>query len=254
MDIKKLLSGVDLESLPCDYCDVRIEDTATTSVQFRDFDIISAASSPSLGAFLRVFHRGQWSYCATTKLSDLTDQLTQMIKDVGEVNDRPMPDPFGPVKPVRSDTIRYQGVAPDGIEMADKLDLCRSYFDVLRSFSLLRAHDFFYSDKRKVKHFKSSLGSLYSFDTIKFGIRSSFTLRDGERIAQDRFQRYASSFDGLKGHQEQMRSRLRESERFLDAPVIEPGEYRIVMNSAVTGVFTHDESFWAQVGSRFHAR
>jgi len=60
--------------IQCDYWDVRIEDSFETSIQIVDSEVITCASHPSIGAFIRVRKNGFWFYESTTDLAHIKEK------------------------------------------------------------------------------------------------------------------------------------------------------------------------------------
>ena len=60
--LKKMLSDLSGLKINGEYWDARIEDTFETTIDIIDGETVTATSSPSLGAFLRVRNKGFWFY------------------------------------------------------------------------------------------------------------------------------------------------------------------------------------------------
>lgn len=73
--IRNLLHGLDLRSVACDYCDVRIEEQVKTEISYRKGELQACDVKPSLGCFIRVYARGKWFYASSTDLNAIQTQL-----------------------------------------------------------------------------------------------------------------------------------------------------------------------------------
>jgi TldD protein len=74
------------------------------------------------------------------------------------------------------------------------------------------------------------------------GFRINYTCVDGKFRFEDQYQVYGSQFSELPHRLTEFENYLSESRRFLHAPVLAPGHYKVIFKPEVTGVFTH-ESF-----------
>jgi TldD protein len=126
--------------------------------------------------------------------------------------------------------------------MAEKISLMEGYECLARSLDKVTGTRLRYADIYKIKAFLNSAGTRFEYDFNQGGFVLSYTLKDGNAIFDDSFRAYASKFGELKSHQEKIEAQVKESRRFLSAPAIPPGKYRVLLDPEVTGVFTH-ESF-----------
>lgn len=255
----EILDRLDLRAFECVYCDVRIEESAKTLITFRNFELQSCDLKPSLGAFVRVFNNGKWFYCSTTSLDKLPQTIKDLIRQsaipgtirngqsgqsraVTGTSSKGRLDPFSQIKPLKAELIKYPGNSAVRVPIKEKLELCKSFFDTLRKFPVIKENHVLYADSYKVKWFKSSKAVEYHYDYNLHGIMVSYTLKDGDRIFRDSFTEASDTIQTLKSLFPKLKERIEESSLFLDAETVSPGHYRVVLDSEVVGVFAH-ESF-----------
>jgi len=230
------LSGLKLN---CEYWDVRIEDSFETSIGMTDSEVVTCTASPSLGAFMRVRKDGFWVFEATTNLSRLAEVLEKLTKEpvLGKSS-----SPFKPQK--REPHIAVKSVAKkfSAVSLEEKLNLTKSYADIFWKHPKMASTSIRYQDVYKVKTFLNSLGTSYEYDFNQAGFLCWYTLKENQQIFEDGFRFYASDFSEMKGREREILKALSESEKFLKAPSIPPGKYRVLLDPEVAGVFTH-ESF-----------
>ena len=239
--IKEILDDLDLKSADCVYCDVRLEETTKSAIHFRNGELHSCDVRPSLGAFVRVFNNGKWFYCSTTALERIAEALGDLIGQSQRLEPSEL-DPFSGIEPLAAETIEYAEKSADRIPTRKKLALCRSYIDILQAFPQITESHVHYADVYKVKHFKSSKSVRFSFDFNVLGIMMRYTLKDGERLFEDYYEKSADSFQDLESLQTKLQDSIEESATFLPANTVTPGHYTMVLGSRVVGIFAH-ESF-----------
>lgn len=237
--IKKLLSDLSGLKLNCEYWDVRIEDSFATAVDIVDGEITTCTSSPSLGAFLRVKKDGFWLYESTTELDQLKTSLEKLSQKSTPVKSKQnyRPQRQEPYFNIASSSTKFSS-----IPLEEKLNLVKKYSEVLRSNKKASSTDVRYRDIYKVKSFLNSVGTQFEFDFNSAGVRYYYTLSENGQIFQDGSSIYGSHFPLLINQESKLKQSMAESEKFLHAPSVTPGKYKVLLDSEVTGVFTH-ESF-----------
>jgi TldD protein len=241
--LRETLMALDLKAVPCDYCDVRIESVRKTAISYRNGELLSCDLKPSLGAFLRVYARGKWFYASITELDQIQARLAALAAQAPSFSPNGVSvDLFSGIQPYNRELIRYgeRSVADIGVQA--KRQLCESYLPLLKAEPLAIDSRVGYGDVSKLKLFRSSKGVFYAFDYEQAGITFQYTLKEGEDLFEDMFRQSYDVFQGLDQLQDGLRAAMTESKRFLKAKPIVPAQYRVVLDSAVVGVFAH-ESF-----------
>lgn len=225
--------------LNCEYWDVRIEDSFETAIDVADGEVVTCTSSPSLGAFLRVRKNGFWLYQSTTDLANIKSALTAL--------DQQNPESGASFKFLSEKQPAFSRIAGTAgnvslVPLESKLNLAVGYLSELKKCSQLISSRISYRDIYKVKTFLNSVGTEFEFDFNQAGMTLRYTLKEDQNIFDDKCLFYASQFEQLKHKELAIQKSIAESMKFLSAPAIEPGKYRVLLDPEVTGVFTH-ESF-----------
>ena len=244
MDIKKTLDNIKVDDALCEYWDVRVEDTHITSIGYEDFELTSCSTNPSLGAFVRVYQKGMWFYASTTELETLSRQIEELSRQARNFKGEeraPKIKPYN-TNSFSDDLIRSEETRLDRISIDEKKAICESYFEDVQSFEKLKDVRIGYVDKYKVKYFRSSTNIHYSYDFNQCGVYAAYKVVDGSGEFQDFVQFYGSRIDELKGQQQSLKEQIQESHLFVDAKGVEAGQYPVVMDHEIVGVFAH-ESF-----------
>ncbi len=244
MDFTKILESIVVPNNVCEYWDVRIESVTKTNIKFDDYDIIDCTTKPSLGAFIRIYVHDQWFYLATTKLKDLSSQIIMLSEKAQKLS---IQDSNAKIKPYNSTPSNQQifnakQSRSDKISIGKKIELCKSYFDEIKTFNKLKGVVISYADEYKEKHFRSSKDVCYAYDFNQCGLSFSYSVIDGEKKFSDRVHFYSSNIESLHNKNEILHQEITQSHLFLEAKTIKPGNYPVVLSSSVVGVFAH-ESF-----------
>lgn len=240
MNTKQLLEALDLKAIPCEYCDVRIEEIFESSLKIQNQELTTALEQSSVGAFLRVRKKGQWYYAATTDLQNLEAQLQALAQssDIGPGT----PWKFLPENQGRFENMSYQENNPSLVPLEEKVRLMQAYDAVARKTPKIKNTMTRYGDIYKVKTYKNTSGTFYQFDFAQCGFGTLITVGDDDKTYDDKYRNYGETFTKLKGLEQDIENYFKESDQFIHAPMLDAGKYNVVLTAEVAGVFVH-ESF-----------
>ncbi len=237
--LETLKSELSELKIKCDYWDVRVEDVFETAIDVINGEIVSCTSNPSLGAFVRVRKDGFWFYQSTTDLSALKSILTDLSSKEAFTKSK---NNYIVEKQKPFTKMSFEARNYSRIGLAEKLAVCEGYKNQLKKVSYVGSANIRYRDIYKAKSFYNSVGTQFEFDFNQGGLAIRYTLKDGEHIFSDQFMLYGADIAALKKGSEELAKSLLESKKFLNAPAVKPGKYKVLLDPEVTGVFTH-ESF-----------
>lgn len=238
--LKLLVDELSNVKLDCEFWDVRIEDVVETQITSDQNEIISSAVNPSVGAFIRVRKNGFWLYQSTTRLQDIKNILLGLSKtDTPQGKSsvkyqHPYHEPF--IKIQNSDR-KFSDISID-----EKTAVMLSYSALILKQPHVNSVRVRYKDIYKVKSYLNSVGTQFEFDFNQGGMNFLVSLKKDQNIFDDYKGIYGAHFSELAHQKEKLIEYFTESQAFLDAPAVEPGKYKVLMDFNVTGVFTH-ESF-----------
>lgn len=225
--------------IDAEFWDVRVEDSIETLIQITDGEVVVCSVRPSCGAFLRVRKNGFWNLMTTTDLTTIKSSL-RALSHSQRSNPKAQPYEAEKHKKYLSTTVpekRYSQVP-----LEKKLTLTKSYSDVLEAVKEIASSAIHYQDIFKIKSYINSSGTLFEYDFNQGGMHCGFTLKDKNELFEDVLRMYGTLFEDLEGRHENLKDYIVESKRFLKAPAIVPGKYKVILDPEVSGVFTH-ESF-----------
>lgn len=237
--LNRMLADLSDLKVDGDYWDVRVEDTFETSIDIIDGETVTATSSPSLGAFIRLRNKGFWLYESTIKLDGIADILKKLsLQKVP----RATQFKYGAKKQKPFLSVTSEPTKFSGVPLKDKLVLTEKYSSILVGNKKVSSTKIRYRDIYKIKSFFNSVGSQYEYDFNQAGMNIWYTLKEGSSLFEDGFRIYGSKFSEMQNRESDLSRAVEESEKFLSAPAIDPGKYNVLLDPEVAGVFTH-ESF-----------
>jgi len=237
--LENLVTALSSLRLSAEYWDVRVEDTFETNIIVVNGEMVTCNANPSLGAFIRLRKNGFWLFEATTEIDSLKEILERLDKQTASSGAQ-HPYPAEKLKPYKNLAATSQKFS--AVPMAEKIELAGKYETFTRNLPDVVSTRFRYADVYKVKAFLNSAGTQFEYDFNQGGWYSGYTLKGGQELFEDAARMYAPNFEELKGQEKEIQEHVNEATRFLSAPAIAPGKYKVLLDPEVTGVFTH-ESF-----------
>lgn len=238
--LQNLIQDLSDLKLNVGYWDVRVEDSFETSVQVVDGEVVTCTSSPSVGAFVRVHRDGFWFYESTTNLTrikETLEKLSTQSMQFGKSGEAFHAEKHAPFVAMTAVDSKFSSVP-----LERKLNLALKYDGVLKNLEKMASRTIRYKDIYKTKSFLNSVGTRFEFDFNQGGMNCIFTLKDESLLFDDFMTVYGAKFESLDHQEDRLKEFVSESRRFLNAPSIQPGKYKVVLDPEVAGVFTH-ESF-----------
>lgn len=241
MNIIEILERLDLKKYNCHFVDVRIERTQSSFCTFQNKELIGTGERPALGAFIRLYQNGLWFYSSTTSVTNLDGEINKLL-DQANVSGVQKNSYVVPPNNGIHHLINKTEHAFSKISLDKKVKLTESYLPLLSKIKNIQDSKVSYTDLYKEKFYKSSVGTEFSYDFNQAGVYFSCTLKKGDELFNDRYQKYVTSFSELTNLEAKILDYFEESKKFLEAETIVPGKYKVVLSPEITGVFTH-ESF-----------
>ncbi len=228
---------------PMFYTDVRIEETDSTQFHFMQGEVENYINRKRLGAFLRVFDGNRWYYGVTTDMEHIQAELEKLYLLANpnpKINEHPIVKKM-PVNVVSQIKFASNSVTKTSSEA--KLEKLKSSFHQFSDRPSIVMWQAIYVDKYLKKHITNSKGADIMFDWQQCGVAYFFSMRDGDKTFQERYEMTSDSFDKLHIDEAEMAEYIRKSEYFLlNSKPLPAGKYKTILSPAVTGVFAH-ESF-----------
>lgn len=232
------------------YVDVRLEESETTEIRFKQRTLQGQKVRRIKGALIRVFDGQRWYYSSTTDLENLQaqiDSLAQMAAPNPGISEHPLVREF---EVNRETLLRYQQKSVGDVPLEEKKALLEKILRKITDPAVVN-HTSYYVDNRTVKSFYSSLGADLTFDRQICGMRFALDIVFGEKRDQMVVSKAATTFDELRGFKEFFLEEMAKDVAYVrDAEPVVPGEYQVLLSPEATGVFTH-ESFGHKSESDF---
>lgn len=232
------------------YVDVRIEESTSTTISFKETALQGQKLRQTKGAFIRVFDGERWYYGSTTDLEQIQAQI-DTLADMAKPNPKILEHPTVQALEVHRETqLRYADNSVTEIPVQEKQALLERFVSYLNREEIV-SHSSRYVDNKTIKSFYSSKGAALTFDRQTCGIRLGMDLVCGENKDQLSVSKAAIYFTELLEADEFLKAEIQKNIDFVrEAEPVVPGEYAVLLSPEAAGVFTH-ESFGHKSESDF---
>jgi TldD protein len=233
-EVESALKGHD-----ADYLEIRIEESQSTRIQYRDRAIEDIGRTTSLGGNVRAMVKGGWGFVSFNSLDNLRDKAALAVKQarlVGREESR-----LAPVDSIIDSVEARVRNDPATIPLAQKKEILDSYNEIIWSAPRIQTSSIRYSDGHKKVIFASSEGSYIEQARPDVTLRLAVIARDGGDVQQAHLSLGSLGEFGLvEGLNDQVREMAHRASELLKAPKVKGGEYTVVCDPVLAGVFTHE--------------
>jgi TldD protein len=231
-----------LKRSKADYTEIRIEEKESTRVVFRGKELEAANANIDKGGIVRCLIRDKgWGVTTFNNLDDLLTKVDQAYQ-CAQVGSVPEPIELASVEPVNQVTTVEMKRDFRDVTLAEKKALAERYNQVLLGHSdKIIDTQAVYSDVFSHLIFANSEGSYIEQEKPSVMIAAAATARDGDNVQQAH-----ESFSNTQGYEyvldkdELAHRAAQKAVELLDAKPVKAGQYTIVADQMLAGVFIHE--------------
>jgi len=227
-----------IKGYSADYIEARLEESRRSHLTYRGRELESVGQATAIGGNVRALVRGGWGFVSFNNLNDLPGRIELAVKQArlaGKEESK-----LAPVEPI-VDIVSPEENNPLTIPLAEKKQLLDEYNALIWCTPKLQTSIIAYGDSQKKVIFLNSSGSYIQQE------RSDITLRLNAVAAEDgEVQQVGLSvgskgdFSLIKGLHQQVEQMAKHAVEVLSAPQVKGGEYTVVLDPVLAGVFAHE--------------
>ena len=228
-----------LKEQDADYIEVRIEEREASRIQYRGRELEDIGRSTSLGGNARALARGGWGFVSFNELSGLRDKVTLAVEQahlVGKEESK-----LSPVAPVVDVVAPQIGKDPTTVPLAQKKQLLDEYNEIIWATPKIQTSLIAYGDGKKSVIFANSEGSYIEQTKVDLTVRILAITRENGDVQQVSLSVGSSgNFGFMEGLHQEVREAAQRAVALLSAPQFKGGEYTVILDPVLAGVFTHE--------------
>ncbi len=228
-----------LKKCEADYIEVRLEESRVGHITYRGKKLESIGRATGVGGNVRALVKGGWGFVSFNDLESLPGRIELAVKQARFVGHEK--SKLAPVEPVVDTVTVEAGKNPENVPLAEKKHLLDEYNEVIWGIPGLQTSVIGYSDGHKKVVFLNSLGSFIVQERTDINLRLTAVAAKGGEVQQAGLSLGSrGDFNEIKGLHQKTEEIARRAVELLAAPQIKGGEYTVVLDPVLAGVFTHE--------------
>ncbi len=228
-----------LKKYEADYIEARLEQSQASHITYRGRELESVGKTTGTGGNVRALVRDGWGFVSFNNLDELSDKVGLAVKQAqfaGKAESKlAMVEPVVDIVPGEIDR------NPVTIPLAEKKQLLDEYNDIIWHTPKLQTSVIGYGDSHKKVIFLNSSGSYIEQERADISLRLSAIATDGSEVQQVGLSLGSrGDFGSIQGLHQQVEQMSQRAVELLSAPQVKGGEYTVVLDPVLAGVFVHE--------------
>lgn len=228
-----------LKGHEAEYIEIRFEETEATTIAYSGKNLEEISRSYSCGGNIRALVRGSWGFVTFNHLEKLREKAALAVEEARLVGKNAFKLP--PIHPLVDVVIPQLKHDVTAIPLAVKKELLDTYNDIMLSSPRIQSTRILYHDARRRVIFANSEGSYIEQVKPDLTLRLSAIAADGNEVQQAGVSLGSNGeFSAIEGLHEQVKEIAERAAALLTAPPVKGGEYTVVLDPILAGVFAHE--------------
>ena len=228
-----------LSKYHADYIEAHIEESQTSHITYRGRELESIGKTTSVGGNVRALVSGGWGFTSFNSFSDLPRRVELAVEQARLAGNRE--SKLAPVAPVVDTILTTTNNNPMTMPLAEKKQLLDEYNDIIWKTPKIQTSIIAYGDGFKKTIFLSSLGSYIEQDRSDIALRlAAVATEDGEVQQVGLSTGSRGDFGKVTGLHHRVEQMAQHAVELLSAPQVKGGEYTVVLDPVLAGVFVHE--------------
>lgn len=222
-----------------DHVEIRFEERTLTRIVYRGAKLEEASLLSDSGGCVRALVDGGWGFASFSDIDALEHSAARAVIEAryssGEQLVLPGRDP------IEASVSSLPAVSVADVPLQEKKQLLDEYNDIIMSSPRIQSSHILYSDSVRTVRYAASDGSYIEQMIPDLSLRLSAVAR-----AEDEVQQAGESvgsvgdFASITALHEEARGVAERAAALLDAGSLKGGEYTVVLDPVLAGVFTHE--------------
>jgi len=227
-----------LKRYSADYIEAHLEESQTSYITYRGRELESIGKTSAIGGNVRALVRGGWGFVSFNNLNKLPSPVELAVKQAQFVGNEE--SQLAPVEPV-VDIVSSKDKNPVTMPLAEKKQLLDEYNDIIWHTPRIQTSIISYGDSHKKVVFLNSSGSYIEQERSGITLRLTAVATEGSEVQQVGLNLGSSGdFSLIQGLHHQVEQMAQRAVELLSAPQVKGGEYTVVLDPVLAGVFVHE--------------
>ena len=228
-----------LNGYSADYMEARLEESQASYIIYRGRELESIGRTTTIGGNVRALVRGGWGFVSFNNLNDLPGRVEVAVKQAQFASNKE--SKLAAVEPAVDIISTKIDKNPVAMPLAEKKQLLDEYNDIIWRTPKLQTSIIGYGDSHKKVIFANSSGSYIEQERADITLRLSAIAAENNEVQQVTLSLGSSGdFSLIQGLHQQVERMARQAVELLSAPQVKGGEYTVVLDPVLAGVFVHE--------------
>jgi len=237
-EIGRQLAGT-LNKYNADYIEVRLEENQTNQITYRGRTLESVNKSTAVGGNVRALVKGGWGFVSFNSFEELPKRIEAAIGQARFVGGEEID--LGKLEPAVDVVPAGTGKDPLAMSLDEKKQQLDEYNEIIWATPGIQTSTIGYGDGRKRTVFLNSAGSHIDQERKDITLRLTAVASDGDEVQQVGLSLGSrGDFTAIEGIDEEVEQTAQRAVEILTAPQVKGGEYTVVLDPVLAGVFVHE--------------
>jgi TldD protein len=219
-----------------DYIEIRVEESKTTRLAYRGERLEEVGRTSSLGGNARALVKGGWGFVSFNDMSNLQNNVELAIREAELIGKKKFQ-----LSPVETVVDTVSGEKSPSISLESKKKLLDEYNDIILSTTGIQTSSVGYQDSQKKTTFASSEGTYIEQTRADINLRlTAIAAKNGEVQQVGLSIGSRGDFSTVNSLHRQVKQMAERAVALLSAPQAKGGEYTVVLDPILAGVFAHE--------------
>lgn len=226
-----------LKSGSSDYIEIRVEETKTNRLVYRGKRLEEVGRTSSLGGNVRALIKGGWGFVSFNDVNNLRDNVDLATREAKLIGKEELQ--LNPTEPI-IDVVKAGQTGPL-VTLSQKKQLLDEYNDIILSTARIQTSSIGYQDSQKKTTFANSEGTYIEQTRRDINLRlTAIAVKNGEVQQIGLSIGSPGNFSDIEDLQRQVKQVAERAVALLSAPQAKGGEYTVVLDPVLAGVFAHE--------------
>jgi len=236
--MRNLLSD-SLKGHDADYIEIHLEETEVTTIAYSGKNLEEISHTYNCGANVRALVRGGWGFVSFNGLDGLKEKVALAVEEARLTGKGSFELPVA--DPVVDTVIPRLKRDVTKMSLAVKKEILDAYNEIMLTVPKIQSTRINYQDGRRRTIFANSEGSYIEQIKPDLTLQLVAVARDGSDVQQARLSLGSNGeFSEIENLHAKVRELAERAVALLAAPPVKGGEYTVVLDPILAGVFVHE--------------
>ena len=228
-----------LKKYQADYIEVRLEETRSNNIGYRGRMLETIGKNTSIGGNVRALVKGGWGFTSFNSLDGLEGRIKIAVQQASAVGKGK--SQLAEVDPIQARVRLRPGHNPLSLSLTRKKDLLDRYNEIIWASPKLQTSTIRYGDSLRKTIFLNSEGTFIEQERTDVILNVSAIAASGPDVQQAHLSTGSpGDFAAIEHLDNEVANVAARAVRLLTAPQSQGGEYTVVLDPILAGVFVHE--------------